>query len=71
MPSGCTRPLATCRQQNLKPNSPSRRLSSNRLAGPARGVHSTADRKSYYCDGPWGCQWGKRLTAVGTLSYRW
>jgi hypothetical protein len=26
----------------LKPNSPSRRLSSKRLAGPARGVHSNA-----------------------------
>ena len=34
-------------------------------------VLNAADRKSYYCDGPWGCQWGKRLTAFGTLSYRW
>ena len=26
-PNGCTWPLSTCRQQNLKPNSPARRLS--------------------------------------------
>ncbi|MND65539.1 IS2 transposase TnpB [compost metagenome] len=41
IPSGCTRPLAIDHQKNLKPNSPSRRLSLMRLPGPARGVHST------------------------------
>lgn len=38
MPSGCTQPLAIDRQQNLKPNSPSGRLSLKRIADPARGV---------------------------------
>ena len=42
MPSGCTQPLASDRLQNLKLNSPSRRLSSKRLAGPVRGVNSSA-----------------------------
>ncbi|QCL92357.1 MULTISPECIES: DDE-type integrase/transposase/recombinase [Agrobacterium tumefaciens complex] len=40
--SGCTRPLAIGRQQNLKLNSPSKRLSLKCLAGPGRGVHSNA-----------------------------
>lgn len=42
MPSGCTQLLATDRQQNLKLNSPSRRLSLKRLFGPAPGVHFNA-----------------------------
>ncbi|MGZ9718954.1 tautomerase family protein [Rhizobium miluonense] len=44
MPGGCTQPSATGHQQNLKPNSPSRRLSLKRIAGPARRVHSTRFR---------------------------
>ncbi len=39
MPSACTQPLATDRQQNSKPTSPGRRRSSKRLDGPARGIH--------------------------------
>ena len=35
-----TRRLAIDRQRNLKPNSPSRRLSLKHLVGPAAGVHS-------------------------------
>lgn len=34
-------------------------------------VINATDKKYLYCEGPWGCEWGKRLTALGTLSYRW
>ncbi|AYM08986.1 transposase (plasmid) [Agrobacterium tumefaciens] len=53
MPSGCTQLLAISRQQNSKLNSPSRRLSFKRIAGPARGVHSIFPPRSEPCvDGP-------------------
>ncbi|MGE3362609.1 MAG: hypothetical protein AB7I34_04070 [Rhizobiaceae bacterium] len=34
-------------------------------------VLNATDRKHLYCEGPWGREWGKRLTALETLSYRW
>jgi putative transposase len=47
MPSGCTQPLITDRQQTSKLNSPSRWLSLKRLVGPARGVHLRSQPISY------------------------
>jgi iron complex outermembrane receptor protein len=34
-------------------------------------VTNVTDRKTLICDGPWGCEWGKRRTAYATLSYKW
>src|SRR5690554_34270 len=46
IPEGSTPPSAIAHQRNLKPNSPNRRLSLERCAGPVPGVHST--RRSPY-----------------------
>ncbi|MGE3364788.1 MAG: TonB-dependent siderophore receptor [Rhizobiaceae bacterium] len=34
-------------------------------------VTNVTDRKTLICDGPWGCEWGKRRAAYATLSYKW